>query len=266
MNTLLLNPRFPRTNSYNPEWLIAGASSGSHTLWVTEWLSEALDLQPGMRVLDLGCGRAMSSIFLHHEFGVQVWATDLWFSATENLERIREAGAENGVFPIHCDARSLPYAENFFDAIVSIDSLYYYGTDELYLNYLARFVKPGGPIAMAGAALTREIDEVPEALRKWWEPNMHCLHSAAWWKRHWEKTQIVDIDRADSLPEGWRLWLEWQKTIAPDNLAEIGALEADRGEYLTHMRCIGRRRVNARLDPIITTVPTQHNPKHLRRE
>jgi hypothetical protein len=27
-----------------------------------------------MRILDLGCGRAMSSLFLHREFGVEVWA------------------------------------------------------------------------------------------------------------------------------------------------------------------------------------------------
>ena len=71
-----------------------------------------------MRVLDLGCGRAPSSIFLRREFGVQVWATDLWFSASENLERIRDAGVDDGVFPIHADARSLPFAAEFFDAIV----------------------------------------------------------------------------------------------------------------------------------------------------
>ena len=54
-----------------------------------------LDIVPrGAKVLDLGCGRAMSSIFLHREFGVQVWATDLWFSASENLQRIRDAGAD----------------------------------------------------------------------------------------------------------------------------------------------------------------------------
>src|ERR1035441_10405619 len=63
-------------------------------------------------------------------------------------------GAENGVFPIHADARSLPFASEFFDAIVSIDSFCYYGTDDLYLNYLARFVKPGGQIGIAGAGLT----------------------------------------------------------------------------------------------------------------
>ena len=122
-----------------------------------------------MRVLDLGCGRAMSSIFLRREFGVQVWATDLWFSASENLQRIRDAGVEDGVFPIHADARSLPFAAEFFDAIVSIDSFFYYGTDDLYLNYLARFVKPGGPVGIAGAGLMREIDgAIPAHLREWW--------------------------------------------------------------------------------------------------
>jgi cyclopropane fatty-acyl-phospholipid synthase-like methyltransferase len=265
MDNRLINERFPRSNAYNPEWLTASASSGTNVLWVTEWLCSALDLKPGMRILDLGCGRAMSSIFLHREFGVQVWATDLWFSATENQERIREAGVEGSVFPIHADSRNLPYAEDFFDAILSIDAMPYYGTDDSYLNYLARFVKPGGTIAMAGAGFTREIDKVPTALEPWWEPNMYCLHSAQWWRRHWEKTEIVDVDTADSMPDGWELWLEWQKFIAPDNLPEIQALTTDKGEHLTHIRCIARRRLSAKLDPIITSIPAKHSPKAMLR-
>src|SRR5216684_3882090 len=99
----------------------------SQPFWLTEWLTTALNLQPGMRVLDLGCGRASSSIFLRREFGVQVWATDLWISATENMQRIRDAGVEDGVFALHADARSLPFAPGFFDAIVCIDSYPYFG-------------------------------------------------------------------------------------------------------------------------------------------
>ncbi|MGI9114006.1 MAG: methyltransferase domain-containing protein [Chthoniobacterales bacterium] len=63
---------------------------------------------------------------------------------SENLQRIGDAGAEHAVFPIHADARSLPFATGFFDAVVSIDSFVYYGTDDLYLNYLARFVSQAG--------------------------------------------------------------------------------------------------------------------------
>src|SRR6476646_4511920 len=104
----LVSKQFPRSSQYHPEWVLANASGGANSLWLTEWLAEALDLRPGMRVLDLGCGRASSSIFLHREFGVQVWATDLWFSASENLQRIQDAGVEASVFPLHADAHALP--------------------------------------------------------------------------------------------------------------------------------------------------------------
>src|SRR4051794_13867308 len=77
----LMSERFPRASHYHPEWVLAGISGAANPLWMTEWLAEAMHLRSGMRVLDLGCGRATSSIFLHREFGVQVWATDLWFNA-----------------------------------------------------------------------------------------------------------------------------------------------------------------------------------------
>ena len=97
-----------------------------------------------MRILDLGCGRGASSIFLHSEFGVQVWATDLWFRASTNA-------CNGSATPAWSTAsfRSTPTRgrcrsrAEFFDAIVSIDSFPYYGTDDLYLNYLARFVQAG---------------------------------------------------------------------------------------------------------------------------
>src|SRR5205809_3991907 len=91
----LMSERFPRSAKYHPEWILASVSGAGNALWMTEWLSTALELRPGMRVLDLGCGRAASSIFLRREFGVQVWATDLWFSASDGLQRIRDAGVEN---------------------------------------------------------------------------------------------------------------------------------------------------------------------------
>jgi SAM-dependent methyltransferase len=232
---------------------------------MAEWLTSALELRPGMRVLDLGCGRATSSIFLHREFGVHVWATDLWFSAAENGQRIRDAEVEDSVFPVHADARSLPFSDEFFDVIVSLDSFSYYGTDDLYLNYLARFVKSGGAIGIAGAGFMQEIDSViPKHLRDWWTNDLWCLHSAPWWRRHWERTKIMDIEIADTMPDGCQLWLDWHRLIAPDNEAEIKALEADRGEYLGYVRLVGRR-TDAILPDQIVSVPPQYIKKPLLR-
>lgn len=266
MDTRLMTDRFPRSNKYNPEWLVAGCSGGANPLWLAEWLASGMDLRAGMRVLDLGCGRALSSIFLRREFGVVVWAVDLWFSSAENLRRVRDADVADGVYPIRADARSLPFAGEFFDAIVSIDSFPYYGTDDLYLNYLSHFVKPGGQIAITGAGMMSEVDEsVPEQLSSWWEPTMYCLHSAAWWRSHWEKMGIVNVELADNMPDGWKSWLQWQNVVAPDNLAEARAIESDGGAYMGYVRVVARRRQDAKLDEIVQSVPTAYTAQPLLR-
>jgi hypothetical protein len=133
-------------------------------------------------------------------------------------------------------------------------------------NYLAGFLKPGGWLGVAGLGLMQEIEgSVPDHLRAWWEPSLCCLHTAAWWRRHWERTGILDVDVADTLPDGWRLWRDWQTVVAPDNAAEIEALEADRGSYLGYTRLIGRRRTDARLDEPIVSIPGSYTKQPLLR-
>lgn len=237
----LLSDRFPRSSRYHPDWVIANAM-GSNSLWLTEWLCSAMNLKPGLRVLDLGCGRAVSSIFLAREFEVQVWATDLWISASENSQRIADAELGDRVFPIHSDARALPFAAGFFDAIISIDSFSYYGTDNLYLNYLANFVKPGGLIGIAGAGLVNEFETIPDHMQEIWSEDFWALHSADWWQRHWGRTGIVDVQTADLMQDGWKVWLEWQQTAHPDNELEIETISADKGNNLGYVRTVGRRR------------------------
>jgi ubiquinone/menaquinone biosynthesis C-methylase UbiE len=268
----LWSDRFPRASKYHPEWVIANASGGANSLWLIEWLTTALDLRAGMRVLDLGCGRASSSIFLHREFRVQVWATDLWVTASDNIQRIRDAGVEDGVFPLHADARSLPFAADFFDAIVCIDAFPYFGTDDLYLNYLAHFVKPGGPIGIAGAGLVQEVEgPVPDHLQAWWTQDLWAFHSAAWWRQHWERTGIMAVELADTMPDGWRYWLEWQNAVAPNNAVEITAIETDAGKYLGYIRLVGRRRGEAKLeaycwpDTLRSMMPPKYTKKPLLR-
>ncbi|MCA9055459.1 MAG: class I SAM-dependent methyltransferase [Planctomycetaceae bacterium] len=263
----LSNSRFPRAAAYHPEWILAGGSGGANPLWLTEWLSEELDLRPGMRVLDLGCGRALSSIFLHREFGVQVWAADLWFSAKENMQRVRDAGVQDAVFPLQADARTLPFGDEFFDAVVSIDAFMYFGTDDWYLNYLARFVRPGGQIGIALAGFLTELDAaVPEHLSSWWTAeNPYCMHSAAWWQHHWERTGIVDVSIADSLPDGWQFWRDWLAQAAPGNTMELETLETDAGRNLGYVRAVGRRRSDVELFPAVVNIPEDYTQRPMLR-
>jgi SAM-dependent methyltransferase len=182
------------------------------------------------------------------EFDVEVWAADLWVAASENWRRVRDAGVHNRVFPLHVDARALPFAAEFFDAIAAHDCYGYFGTDDLYLNYLAQFVKPRGQIGIAGAGLVAEISvPVPDHLREFWTQDVWTLHSADWWRRHWERTGIVEIEAADTMPDGGSCWLRWQREAWPDNTDEINVVAADAGRNLTYVRLVGRRREDVKL-------------------
>jgi SAM-dependent methyltransferase len=159
------------------------------------------------------------------------------------------------VFPIHSDARQLPYADGFFDAIVSMDSYHYYGTDDLYLRYFTRFVKPGGRIGIVVPGLMRDFEGVvPAHLAKrqpsgaqFWDPaECFSIHTRDWWRRHWKQTGLVDIEVADTLPDGWRHWLLFEKLKVALGVNrsddEVEALEVDGGEYLGFVRLVARTR------------------------
>jgi hypothetical protein len=91
------------------------------------------------------------------------------------------------------------------------------------------------------------------------------MHSAAWWRRHWERTGIVIVERADTMAEGWRQWLEWQRTVSPNNHVEMRAVEADGGHFLGYVRVVGRRQADARLEEPIGSIPTQYTMRPLLR-
>ena len=248
---------FPRSAKYDRDWVLDNMM-GPNALWLTESLAGCMDLKPGMRVLDMGCGKGLSSIFLAKEYGVQVWAVDLWIDATDNLGRVRAAGVEDRVFPIHAEAHALPFAAGFFDAMVSVDSYHYFGTDDLYLeSHMAGLVKPGGPMAIVVPGLAEELpsNEPPEHLRPYWEPAFFSLHSPAWWRRHWERSGLVAVELADLIPDGWRIWMVsdqlWSERL-DKSADEAEMLAADGGRTLGFTRMVAHRneRMPERLDSL----------------
>src|SRR5438552_1735156 len=73
ISALIRPNRYPLSSRYDPRWVIA-LEMGPHPLWQLEDILPALALEPGSRVLDLGCGRGATSVFLARECGVTVTA------------------------------------------------------------------------------------------------------------------------------------------------------------------------------------------------
>ena len=228
--------KYPKTDKYDEKWVQANWM-GPNPLWLLEDLCEHMNLHSGMKVLDMGCGKGITSVFLAKEYGVTVFANDLWVSATENLHRFEEAGVTDLVFPINAEAHVLPFADGFFDAIISIDSYHYYGTCEHYFpDLFSKLVKPNGQIGIVVPGLKNEYEKgYPDTLAKLWNPSMFSLHSGKWWRNHWEKTGLCEILTCYDMEDPkviWQSWADWaalnmEKEFGKNGDFDVKLLEAD---------------------------------------
>ncbi|MCY7301132.1 MAG: class I SAM-dependent methyltransferase [Ilumatobacteraceae bacterium] len=113
-----------------------------------DFLMEALQLQPGQRVLDVGCGPGRHSHELARR-GLTAHGIDI-------SERFIELAAENaptGATFERRDARDLDY-EGEFDVVICLCQgafglMTANGDDETVLDGMARALKPGGALALS---------------------------------------------------------------------------------------------------------------------
>ena len=166
------------------------------------------------RTLDLGCGMALTSVFLANETPVKsVYAFDLWVDAADNLRRITELGLEEKIVPIHGDAMDMPFAKDYFDTIVSVDSYHYFGCHEgVFAERILPFVRPGGTVMIAVPGLREEPrGELRELFTAWAEgDDALCFHTVSWWEALLEKecgdrctVSVLEAECGDAAWEDW---------------------------------------------------------------
>jgi len=243
---ILQHDLFPRSNKYDPEWIMKN-QMGPHPLWLTEFLVQKFDLKPGMRVLDLACGKGITSVFLAKEFGVQVYAVDLWDAPNEKWENAKAHGVEHLITPIQADAKNLPFAPGFFDAIICVNSYMYFGQDDAYLENILKFLRPGGQIGMIVNGYPKETPEnIPDYLLEFLgEDQLWTWKSLSWYRELWKKYGLVSIDTADTLPNACDLLIRYEAAHLAYNTSwddESDIYEADNGEYIGLIRLVATKK------------------------
>lgn len=240
----LKRAEYPLSSKYDAGWLL-DCDMGPNPLWLLEDLARDLDLQPGMKVLDLGSGKGATSVFLAKEYGVQVWAADLWVDPSDAAANFAAHGVE--ATALKAEAHTLPFAREFFDAIVCIDAYEYFGTADGYLAYLTKFLKPGGQLGIATPAMKTEIRElgrIPAHIKQCVGWEAIAWHTAEWWRFQWAITELVDVTSARLQESGWQDWLLWAQVCAEHTgqpSSTIAMLTADQGEYLSFALVTARK-------------------------
>lgn len=221
-----------RSDGYDIEWVMS-LDMGPNPLWQLEDLLSAMAVEPGSHVLDLGCGRGATSVFLARELDCRVTACDLWVPEFEVAAVMEATGVADKVTPVNADARDLPFAADEFDAIVSIDAFEYFGTDARFLPGLLRHLRPGGQIGMTTPGLVTDPydQDPPKYIRAvvGWE--VAAWHSPRWWARHWALAGSLSDIQSEMQPRSHDDWQRWCRLLgAPvtDPLAAMLAADVDR--------------------------------------
>jgi cyclopropane-fatty-acyl-phospholipid synthase len=123
-----------------------------------------LDLKPGMRLLDVGCGWGSFAIHAAKNYGVTVTGVTLSPSQAELArEKVAQAGLSEQVEIRVADYRELPGGS--FDAIVSIGMSEHVGESQIdnYAKSLFALLRPGGVLLNhAIAALDPEYESLDD--------------------------------------------------------------------------------------------------------
>lgn len=226
--------QFLKSEAYDQQFVKENLM-GPNALKIVEELTEKLDLHPGMRVLDLGCGKGLTSIFLAKEYGVTVYAAELWTDPTENFHRFAEMGLADRIFPICADAERLPFAKEYFDMIISVDAYHYFGRDAGFLDEkIAPFLNKEGSLALAFPGVKAEIKkDVPASFYLSWQAeDLVTFHSIDWWKKRLSQSNTMRLQCIEEMACFASSWKDWLETENPYAVNDRKAMEAGAGAYM----------------------------------
>lgn len=107
-------------------------------------LLAALDIQPGSRVLEIGCGSGHTACYLAERFHCQVTAVDLSAGMIAAArQRVTKAGLQAQVRCETADIAGLPFAEHSFDYVI-VQAVLMFVDKARALTEIQRVLKPGG--------------------------------------------------------------------------------------------------------------------------
>jgi hypothetical protein len=202
-------------------------------------------------------------LYLAEHFKVNVIAADLGTDPAENAKKIESRGHRGSVVPMRLDAaKPLPFAQEYFDAILCINNLNFYGTELAVVDRIAGHLKVDGIFCSGGECLNEEFTpeqmanppEVYNFASRVWEADFLTSHSPGWWADHIAQSERLQVLSCSELQDG-QIFYEEQALLteaegyfglSPRQARELEIRQIEYGRsnrpYMTVYQLVARRK------------------------
>ena len=203
---------YPELHGYSWEEIYGhGDNMAPGGLYLAAKMTRSSGPKPEELVLDVGCGKGDSSLFLAQHRGARVVCFDLWTPSSFLSRKAADRGYRSQVLPLDLDAtKRLPFPDDYFDAVFCMQALHSFGADVAALRNLLKHLKPGGRLLVGGTCFDQEADEkgLPEIYSRTdgWDAEYASYHSPSWWRKQFLATGMVEVVECSQLEDGLIMW------------------------------------------------------------
>lgn len=123
------------------------------------YLEKPIKPQSSWKVLDVGCAFG-SNLIPFADMGCEVYGVDVHSEIAMNAAKVMNARGYNKIEFREGSNRALPYPDDYFDLILSVNTLHYESTEKNVLDALAEFrrvLKVGGAVYISTVGPDHEI-------------------------------------------------------------------------------------------------------------
>ena len=182
-------------------WTHTGMSYEEAAENLIRHMAETLGLNSSSVLLDVGCGMGTQDVFLAQTINPKrIEAVDVtWKHIQRAKERAQRAGIISDKLEFqHGTAVDLPFAEESFTHVLSVEAPEHFDTRENFFHEAYRVLRPGGILAIADYSLARQPKNLFDTLivefaRRIWHVPKENVYGNEIFKAKLEKAGFVNV-------------------------------------------------------------------------